>query len=304
MHRLAAALVIGLLAALALGLAGPRHVMAGPAGRDFVIVVSRRGLEVQGGEPLAVRQGDRVRIAFRYGDADLPQDNPHVMAVIGYNVQTPLLNRDSREATVEFIATRAGTFRIACTVPCLGMENLTTGRLRVSAAPGRGSATRLAVALRSGGTTVRAVATLRDNRDRPLADQPVVFSRRTAFGWLAAGTAVTDASGTASVSIPGQALSVEVRAEFVGAGGVGPSLATGRWQVALPRPLRARPGPDALRTFTAQAELISPFPPRWEVFFLALVLGGVWGTYGYVGYQLARVRRETRRRVPARPGFS
>jgi hypothetical protein len=290
MRPVTTAVVVSVLAAF-LSVLAPRHVMAGPTGNAFVVSVSRRGFEVQGGAALALRQGDVVRITFRYGDADLPQDNPHVVAVIGYSVQTPVLNRANREATVEFVATRAGTFRIACTIPCQGMENLTAGRLQVAAAPGGRAATRLALTVGPERDLVRAVATLRDARGRALAGQPVVFFRRVAFGWLAAGRATTDASGTASFVIPGQPLSAEVRSEFAGAQGLGSSQGSARWQATVMRPLQERPDAVALRAFTTQAELISPYPPRWEVLFLALVLGGVWGTYTYIGFQLFRVRR-------------
>ncbi len=164
-----------------------------------------------------------------------------------------------------------------------------------SPAPGARQAPRLTLAIDPAVDGLRVVATLREPRGRPMAGQEVSFARRTAFGWVALATVTTDATGTAAMTIPETRKTLQLRADVEGTEALGPATATARWQAAAAPVQPERPGAGALRVFTDQAELISPNPPPLLLLFLGLILGGVWGTYVYVLYELIRGGRPTSR---------
>lgn len=61
--------------------------------------------------------------------------------------------------------------------------------------------------------------------------------------------------------------------------------------VAALAALASRPGPQQLEAVATRPEFLSPYPPLRLAAGLALVLGAVWLTYGYVVYQLWRIAR-------------
>lgn len=54
----------------------------------------------------------------------------------------------------------------------------------------------------------------------------------------------------------------------------------------------ARPGAEQLGTVATRPAFVSPYPPLGLAAGLAVVLGAVWLTYGYVLYQVWRIARQ------------
>ncbi len=167
----------------------------------------------------------------------------------------------------------------------LGVAMVTLAAPAASAAPAR---VRLeTVAGREGALHLTAVVT--DASGAPVAEQTVVFKARTAFGWLLVGERSTDAAGRATVDLPAGARLAEIRVEV---GNDGEASATLRLRRSnLPAP-QVRPGRDVLERLSPQPGFISPYPVPAQVALLAVVLGGIWTTYGYVAWLLWRIRRE------------
>ncbi len=261
---------------------GVIRALAAPAAqvKSFEITVDRRGLNGEREFTITVNQGDTVRITFVYGDGDLAEDNPHGMAVVGYDVQA-LVNKANPTATVEFIAHRSGTFRIVCTTPCVGMENLLNGRLEVAPAAPGAAATTLALALTpTGAGELEAEAALQDQEGKPVTGVPVAFYLQTAFGGrMKVGESHTDRRGVATLAYqaaPGQVVRLE--AVFGGSTELQASQATA--SVALSAGEAPKP----------PGSLITPYPPLVPTLLLILVVSGVWLTYGFVLYQLYRIK--------------
>ncbi len=56
---------------------------------SFRVEVSRNGFNNTAGEfRLEVEQGQEVEITFVYGDSDFPENNPHIIAIPDYSLQT------------------------------------------------------------------------------------------------------------------------------------------------------------------------------------------------------------------------
>ncbi|MDR7519901.1 MAG: hypothetical protein QN123_10085 [Armatimonadota bacterium] len=51
-----------------------------------------------------------------------------------------------------------------------------------------------------------------------------------------------------------------------------------------------RPGRYVLRDLSPQPGFISPYPVPLQVVLLAVILGGIWTTYGYIVWLLSRIR--------------
>lgn len=136
--------------------------------------------------------------------------------------------------------------------------------------------------------TLSVTAVVVDGTGAPVADASVVFKARTTFGWLpiSSGGIPTDATGRARVVLPATFRPGEVSAEIEAEGEI-------RVTVRLEqRPFapRVRPGREALGELSPQPGFISPYPVPLQVGLLALVLGGIWMTYGYVAWLLSRIR--------------
>lgn len=135
---------------------------------------------------------------------------------------------------------------------------------------------------------VRVIARVFDAAGTPAAQTPVEFKARTTFGWLSLGERTTDEQGRAWIDLPAGGRVREVRAEVGEERRVAATLRTG----GEPPAPRVRPGRDVLRTLSPQPGLISPFLLPEQVALVGSVLGGIWATYGYVGWLLWRIRAE------------
>jgi hypothetical protein len=250
-------------------------------GTSLEIVVSRQGLDGRSDSAYAVRVGEPVRLTFVYGDTGLASDNPHRMAVLGLDVPEVTVSRETPRATIEFTPEEPGEFRLVCTIACAGMENLVGGSLRVNppAVAGQAADVRLELIPQPGGASVVARAELLDPSGLPMTDAPLVFARHTAVGGeLALGTVWTSVEGIAELevpTVPGATVSLGVLSE----GGVLHADA----EIVMAGTMAGMHPESPLSTRTA--------PPVLAVLLL-IVVGGVWGTYGAVAYQLVRIRRE------------
>lgn len=140
--------------------------------------------------------------------------------------------------------------------------------------------------------TVQVTATVVDARGAPMAEVPLVFKARTAFGWLTLRETATDRDGTARVIFPSGYSPEEVAIEAGDEGQVRAVVSIGRREAVPPL---VRPGRDALRAVSLQPGFISPYPVPLQVTVFSLILGGIWSIYGYVVWLLLRIRREALR---------
>jgi len=131
------------------------------------------------------------------------------------------------------------------------------------------------------------VAVVVDGDGAHVPDTPLVFRSRTAFGWLTLGEASTDADGKVRILIPSDPRPREVSVQAVLQSAV---TATIRVGPEIPEP-RVRPGRDVLSRLSPQPGVISPYPVPLQLGLLALILGGIWTTYGYVVWLLLGIRR-------------
>lgn len=144
-----------------------------------------------------------------------------------------------------------------------------------------GTAT-LEFALSEEGGEVVAKATLSDSQGRPLTGQEVTFSLLTAVGGkLDLGTAVTNQQGLAEFRYnPGEAPRVNIEASYQPGEGQEVVSAQGELEISGNQEIPPiSPG------------LYSPVPPLFAIVLLGTVIGGVWLTYAWVGWQLLGIIR-------------
>lgn len=247
------------------------------------ISVGRNGFNGNVLYEIDIEAGHEVTITFTYADDDMAEDNAHEIRVKGAGVDLPTVrvSKDHPIATITFIPTKTGKLRIICVVPCVGMENLVGGLIKVEKPRATGAPVSLALDLtpRDDGS-ILARATLTDENHIPLEGKPVVFSLRTSVGGdLVLGIPTTIENGSVIVKIPPGAGTIKVTAEFEGGEGLAYAAASSEI-AALGQPVDYRPRP-----------LSSPTPPPTLALLFLLVLGGVWVTYGYVASQVMRFRR-------------
>ncbi len=95
-----------------------------PAELTIRVEVSRYGFNGNPGEfRLEAEEGQEVAITFVYGD--FPQNNPHIISALDYDIDTGLLSQTNPEITLRFTAKETGEIVFACIRPqCLGHHNL------------------------------------------------------------------------------------------------------------------------------------------------------------------------------------
>ncbi len=98
---------------------------------SFRVEASRFGFNKTSGEfRLEVEEGQEVEITFVYGDGDFPQNNPHIIAIPEYGIDTGVLDENNPEVTVSFTASETGEVSFMCTqTTCVGHTNLLGGIL-------------------------------------------------------------------------------------------------------------------------------------------------------------------------------
>lgn len=283
--------------------AGGDHAMPGMSGgatptaptpatpAPVTVRVGRRGFDgMPGGLKLQVRAGERVTLNFVYDDADLSEDNPHIISIQGYNLRTPEINRANPRATLTFDATETGTFEVRCVATCEGHGNLRGGSLVVGgegqAAPASGTVLELrAFAGKAREGTVTAVAALRDAAGQPVPGAKLRFFQKAQFFTanqvpVLIGQASTGPDGTATITFaPRREGALELNVRYEGSPRYAPSEAATAVTVAVANPgYVMKPRGLAL--------------PYLGNYWMWLVVVGVWSTYAIVVYNLYRIRQE------------
>ena len=101
--------------------AAPSDAPASPTTRSFEVVASRWKFEP---EVLEVDEGDRVVLRMR------SSDTAHGLAIKEFKVKKDLPDT-GEEITVEFVASKVGTFRVECSEYCGKGHSKMRGRLVV-----------------------------------------------------------------------------------------------------------------------------------------------------------------------------
>ena len=251
--------------------------------QNVSISVSRDGYDHMANYAVEVEAGHEVTITFNYADEDLDADNPHKLWILGAGVNLPAveISRDNPTATITFTPTKTGTLTILCVNPCIGMEKLVGGTIKVVGPKPSGASASLALELtQRDDESVLARVMLKDARGSALSDVPIVLTMHTSLGGeLELGTPVTVEDGSAVFVIPavsGQKLVVSALFE----GGNGLSFAQNSGEITMPGAPVAHP----------LGALSSPTAPPVLALILLVVLGGIWATYGMVVFQVFRIR--------------
>ncbi len=273
------------LTLVALLVAALRPPVAHAHAQMFTIAVGRNGFENVVDYTLDVEAGHEVTLTFTYADGDLADDNPHEIKIKGPglgDLPTVTISRDHPTATVTFTPKKTGTLHIVCIVPCIGMEQLVGGQIKVVKPKATGAPVSLTLDLtpRDDGS-VLARATVQDASGNPIANAPVIFTLHTSLGGdLVLGAPTTMEGGSAVLKIPATG-SEKLRITASFEGGYGFAYAEASSETTAPGlPMRHEPGP-----------LSAPTAPPALALALLVVLGGVWATYGFVVYQIVRIRR-------------
>lgn len=279
----------------------------------FTLAVARTGFNgSSGGINLQVNQGDRIRINFVYGDGDLRQDNPHVVTIDGYNIETGEISKKNPIETVEFTAGQVGKFRLYCSIPCLGMENLQQGMLEVSP-PKLGTFIRTSLSARhlevhhpyidhslAHTDLLHVIAYVMDETGSPVAGVLVDFLVSTRFGIVKVASNMTEADGSAHLLYPLAALrEMKVTVSFWGSGGYMASNATELFTPVVS--VGEIPETPFLSGQNSLVDLrvvgIQPHVGATLMALIALVVGSVWLTYAYVLSQILKIKRVSSKRV-------
>lgn len=284
----------------ALALAAPAAPATGTGTvKSFIIMVGRNGFNGTSSLVVEVNQGDAVNLTFVYGDTDLGQNNPHSIAIAAYGLATPKLGRASPSATIYFVAGQVGDFVIRCTLPCLGMDNLQNGILRVDAVEGKSVDTSTFITHLEvhSPDVLHVIADVQDQSGLPLAGVTVGFDVNTTFGMMEAGTNVTSAYGLAEFewSLP-STMQPGVEAVFKGSGQYAPSNATEVFlpSVALTNLVTVTPfvsGQNAM--IDTRLVGVVPWQSAVMVSVVLLTVGSVWVVYAYAASQIAGIKSDS-----------
>ena len=276
------ALVLMLVSAL---LAAARPGVVHAHAQSVRIAVGRNGFGNSVLYTVNVEEGHPVTITFTYADLDMPGDNTHEIKIKGAGLELPAVRVSKEEpvATITFTPTRTGTLHILCVIPCVGMENLVGGLIKVEKPRATGEPMHMSLDLKprdDGSVLARAILT--DKTGAPQAGREVTFLLHSSVGGeLLLGAPTTIENGSAVMKIPasaGKALSIT--AEF--AGGDGLAYASDSKIIEM----SGQPPALYLRGVSSPTA-----PPVLALLFL-VILGGVWTAYAYVALHVLRLRRD------------
>jgi hypothetical protein len=122
---------------------------------------------------------------------------------------------------------------------------------------------------------------------KPVANATVSFGARRSFGRLVLGTDVTLDDGTAAVAFPSdlpgdEKGNLELRATVQGPLSAWGATAEAVMPGGMPKPPPEENFPRALW---------SPYAPVGLIVAIAVLVGGAWGAYAFVAYQLIIIRK-------------
>lgn len=260
----------------------------------FRVEVSKNGFNNTSEElRLEVQEGQEVEITFVYAD-DASNDNPHIIYIGGYKIQTEILSKDNPEITVKFTANKTGEFPITCIMECAGHHNLQGGKLVVLPAaesePGIKSTVTLALNApdqAETGQSLTLTAIVKNDLDEPFAGAQVNFFVETDFfvkGLIEIGEGITDEQGLAKIEYtPDQAGVLRVVARYTAGSGLEPVETEKEVNIT-----------GSGRSFY-QSRIGIQFPHSLLIWMISIVitLFAVWGTFLYVLYQVQYISRGT-----------
>ncbi len=190
--------------------------------RIFTVIVGSSGFNGSAYPiNIQVSQGDKVTIRFVYGDGSLSFDNPHIILIDGYNIETGKIDRETPVQELTFTAGQVGNFHFHCALPCVGMENLQQGTLVVATSKqGAPIATNLTqMKVENNGNGISISARLTDQQGAPVSGAIVNFYVSTDFGPLNLGQNATASDGSVQFEYsPGSLREMVVTAAFAGSG--------------------------------------------------------------------------------------
>ncbi|MBI2867286.1 MAG: cupredoxin domain-containing protein [Chloroflexi bacterium] len=254
---------------------------------------------------IEVEQGKLVEITFVWAHVSHTQEE-HIMVLEGYKLETDKVNSVNREATIQLIADKPGTFIFKCDLDCEVHDYLQKGELKVSRAGAGGASssssdgsasspaftpTKLTLtpsSIVTAGDTVVIMAVLKDAKGAPVPKAELRFGVAAAFagtnGAMYLGSSKTDANGITylyyrpSFTAPEQ----KITATFEG-GGV---YAESEQAVTL---IEAGVPPPAINVDPIGLETVR----HWAPWVLIAVVAIVWAVFAVImgrTLALSRVR--------------
>jgi hypothetical protein len=270
-----------------------------PGSKTFTIIVGHDGFNHTSGPlTIQVNQGDNVTIKFVYGDSNFAYDNPHVIRIEGYNIQTQLLDKKAPVQRLSFIVGQTGTFVIHCVLPCFGMENLQNGALEVIPSPLKIAITTI--------TTMQhmeyhqnlhfhVIAVVTDKNNKPVSGVLVDLFVETDFGLMKRGSNVSQADGSVHFLYPLTVMrDTEILVSFGGSGNLRPSNVTGMLLTNYTNFSNNQTTPylfGQTRLIDLRLIGIPPLPAYATVLVAMVVLAAVWSVYVFVLTLVIAIRR-------------
>jgi len=266
---------------------------------SFSVEVSKDGFNNSPEElRLEVVQGQEVKITFVYAEPDGSEDNPHIIYIGGYKVQTDTLNQENSEVTVKFTANKTGEFPITCIFECVGHHRLQNGKLVVlpeaEGSPAESEMTSAVTLTMDApdqaetGQPLTLVAHVKDEHNENIEGAQVNFFIESDFfvkSLMEIGEMATDRQGLAKIDFtPNQAGILRVVARYEAGKNPGP--------VEIEREINIV-GAD--KSFYKTLVGIQ-FPKGFLIWMaaIAVLIIGIWGTFLYVLTQVFYISLGTR----------
>ena len=282
---------------------------AGEFGSEqFAVMVSSQGFNGSSNTlNLQVSQGDEVTITFVYDDPTV--NTAHEIAIVGYNMQTAIIDQANPTSKIQFIAAQTGTFLIHCIIPCVGMENLQNAWLVVKQSVGKIIQTTLTLQtsltlqtlqnLALSGSSLRMTARVTDRVGNPITGLIVSFYVSTDFGMMKVGNNVTDTNGQASFTYPLASIrNMTVEAYFPGSGIYQSGNATTTLTPSNAGTVFVSIGGENNQPPGGEGTFFDPrlvgVPQNITIVLAAIVLIAlicVWSTFAYVVSLVLKIRR-------------
>ncbi len=270
-----------------------------PGSKIFTIIVGHDGFNHTSGPlTIQVNQGDNVTIKFVYGDANFTYNNPHVIRIEGYNIQTHVLDKKAPVQLLSFTVGQTGRFVIHCIVPCFGMENLQNGALEVIPSPSKISINTIITMSHMEyhpNLHFHAIAMVTDKNNSPVSGVLVDLFVGTSFGLMKLGSNVSQADGSVHFLFPLTMMrDAEIFVSFGGSGNFRPSNATGRLLMNYSNVSNNQSTPylfGQTRLIDLRLIGIPPLSAYATVLVVLTVLATVWSVYTFVLMQILAIRR-------------
>lgn len=256
----------------------------------FRVEITDAGFGSTGEGPvIEVERGQSVELTFVWAHLAHVNDE-HIIVLPAFKLESDKLNAANREHTFRFVVDRNGTFDFKCDLDCEIHDRLQKGSIRVKGAGAAVTSSLKATALSLTSTIGRdnlgLMVVLKDTGGAPVPKADVRFYVDAEFvgtiGKMEIGRAKTDANGVAFYDYrPTMPLSEQrITARFEGVGLHSESERT--VIVALPS---SETLPPAYAVAPIGLEPVRNTAP----FVLALLIGGVWATFGFVLRQLVGI---------------